>query len=85
MPVGVLQEMPGVSEADTGRFNDTSARTVHPASSPMSPGRQRTAGGHRHLAGRSGIPPVQSERLVRAAGLAAQEDGFDPTKARDFR
>ena len=27
----------------------------------------------------------QSERLVRAAGLAAQEDGFDPTKAANFR
>ena len=27
----------------------------------------------------------QSERLVRAAGLAAQEDGFDPAKAAGFR
>jgi hypothetical protein len=26
----------------------------------------------------------QSQRLVRAAGLAAQEDGFDPTKAAKF-
>lgn len=26
----------------------------------------------------------QSERLVRAAGLAAQEDGFDPAKAAKF-
>lgn len=27
----------------------------------------------------------QSERLLRAAGLAAQADGFDPSKAAGFR
>jgi hypothetical protein len=31
------------------------------------------------------IAAYESERLIRAAGLAAQEDGFDPGKAAGFR
>jgi hypothetical protein len=85
MPFGVVQEMPGVSAAEY--------RLVEQHLGP-----DRPAGLLAHVAGPSAdgwriinvwadeesFRRFQSERLVRAAGLAAQSDGFDPTKAARF-
>jgi hypothetical protein len=85
MPFGVVQEMPGVSEAEY--------RQVEKHLGP-----DRPPGLLAHVAGPSDVGwriiniwadeaafrAFQSQRLVRAAGLAAQEDGFDPTKAASF-
>jgi hypothetical protein len=86
MPFGVLQEMPGVSEDEY--------RTVEKHLGP-----DRPAGLLAHVAGptedgwriiniwenEEAFRRFQSERLVRAAGLAAQDEGFDPGKAAGFR
>ncbi|WP_433795537.1 hypothetical protein [Actinoplanes sp. CA-252034] len=86
MPYGVVQDMPGVSEQEY--------RQVEQHLGP-----DRPPGLLAHVAGPSddgwriiniwvdeaAFRTFQSERLVRAAGLAAQEAGFDPTKAAAFR
>jgi hypothetical protein len=85
MPYGVLQEMPGVSEQEYLMVE----RNLGP---------DRPAGLIAHVSGPSGdgwrviniwadeaaFRRFQSERLMRAAGLAAREDGFDPAKAAGF-
>jgi hypothetical protein len=85
MPYGVLQEMPGVSEKEYLMVE----RNLGP---------DRPAGLIAHVSGPSGdgwrviniwadeaaFRRFQSERLMRAAGLAAREDGFDPAKAAGF-
>ena len=85
MPFGVLQEMPGVS-ADEYRQVEQHL------------GPDRPPGLLAHVSGPSGdgwrvinvwedeaaFRRFQSERLMRAAGLAAQADGFDPGKAAGF-
>ncbi|GAA3345876.1 hypothetical protein GCM10020358_54650 [Amorphoplanes nipponensis] len=85
MPFGVLQEMPGVSEAEY--------RMVEKNLGP-----DRPPGLLAHVSGptedgwriiniwqdEAAFRAFQSQRLVRAAGLAAQQDGFDPTKAAKF-
>lgn len=86
MPFGVLQEMPGVSEAEY--------RLVEQHLGP-----DRPPGLLAHVAGpveggwriinvwqdEAAFRRFQSERLVRAAGLAAQADGFDAAKSAGFR
>ncbi len=83
---GVMQDMPGVSE--------TEYRLVERNLGP-----DRPAGLLAHVAGpvEDGWRVVNvwesedayrrfvSERLMRAAGIAAQSDGFDPAKAAGFR
>jgi len=85
MPFGVVQDMPGVSEQGYRQVEKHL-------------GLDRPPGLLAHVAGPSeegwriinvwadeaAFRRFQSERLVRAAGLAAQEDGFDPTKAAKF-
>jgi len=86
MPFGVVQDMPGVSEEEY--------RLVEKRLGP-----DRPPGLLAHVAGpteegwrivnvwqsEESFRRFQSERLVRAAGLAAQEEGFDPGKAAGFR
>jgi hypothetical protein len=86
MPYGIAQEMPGVSEAEY--------KLVEQHLGP-----DRPAGLISHVAGaveggwriisiwqdEAAFRRFQSERLGRAAGLAAQEEGFDPGKAAAFR
>lgn len=85
MPFGVLQEMPGVSEQEYRQVE----RHLGP---------DRPPGLLAHVAGptengwriinvwesEKAFRRFQTERLIRAAGLAAQDDGFDPTKAASF-
>ncbi len=84
MPFGILQEMPGVSE-----------RQYHAVEKHLGP--DRPAGLIAHVSGPSdagwrvinvwadeaSFRRFQSERLIRASGLAAQE-GFDPSIAAGF-
>lgn len=86
MPFGVLQEMPGVSEAEYLQVEKHL-------------GPDRPPGLLAHVAGpveggwrimnvwedEEAFRRFQSERLIRAAGLAAQDEGFDPGKAAAFR
>ncbi|MEV4282652.1 hypothetical protein [Actinoplanes xinjiangensis] len=86
MPYGVVQDMPGVSEHEYRQVE----RHLGP---------DRPKGLLAHVAGPSdegwriiniwedeaAFRAFQTERLVRAAGLAAQEDGFDAGKAAGFR
>jgi hypothetical protein len=86
MPFGVMQEMPGVSESEY--------RLVEQHLGP-----DRPPGLLAHVAGpveggwriiniwldEQTFRRFQSERLMSAAGLAAQEDGFDASKAAGFR
>ena len=86
MMYGVVQDMPGVSEAEY--------RLVEKHLGP-----DRPPGLIAHVAGptdegwrvinvwqsEAAFRRFQSERLVRAAGLAAQSEGFDPAKAAGFR
>lgn len=86
MPFGVLQEMPGVSEAEY--------RLVEQHLGP-----DRPPGLLAHVAGpveggwriinvwqdEAAFRRFQSERLMRAAGLAAQAEGFDAGKSAGFR
>jgi hypothetical protein len=85
MPYGVMQEMPGVTETDYrtvekhlgGRPDGLLAHVAGPIE-----------GGWRVInvwADEAAFRRFQSERLLRAAGLAAQEEGFDPSKAARFR
>jgi hypothetical protein len=85
MPYGVLQEMPGVTEKEYLLVE----RNLGP---------DRPAGLLAHVAGPSAdgwrvinvwadegsFRRFQSERLMRAAGIAAQDDGFDAAKAAGF-
>jgi hypothetical protein len=86
VPYGVLQEMPGVSEAEY--------RLVEQHLGP-----DRPPGLLAHVAGptdtgwrvinvwqdEESFRRFVSERLIRASGLAARSDGFDPGKAAGFR
>jgi hypothetical protein len=86
VPFGVLQEMPGVREDEY--------RQVEKHLGP-----DRPPGLLAHVAGpaesgwriinvwesEEAFRRFQSERLIRAAGLAAQDEGFDPGKAAGFR
>lgn len=86
MPFGVLQEMPGVREDEYQQVEKHL-------------GPDRPSGLLAHVAGptedgwriiniwesEEAFRRFQSERLVRAAGLAAQQDGFDAGKAARFR
>lgn len=86
MPFGVMQDMPGVSEKE-----------YHMVEKHLGP--DRPPGLIAHVSGptpegwriidiwqsEDAFRRFQSERLVRAAGLAAQEEGFDPGKAAGFR
>lgn len=86
MPYGVLQEMPSVSEQEYRRVEehlgpDRPPGLIAHVSGP-------TAEGWRILniwESEADYRRFTSERLMRAAGLAAQEEGFDPTKAAGFR
>ncbi|GGP07526.1 hypothetical protein LDL08_08710 [Nonomuraea glycinis] len=85
MPYGVLQEMPDVSEEEY--------RQVEKHLGP-----DRPPGLLAHVAGpveggwriiniwesEEAFRRFQSERLIRAAGLAAQDAAFDPGKAAAF-
>jgi heme-degrading monooxygenase HmoA len=86
MPFGVMQDMPGVSEDEY--------RLVEKHLGP-----DRPPGLIAHVSGpteqgwrvinvwdsEEAFQRFRSERLIRAAGLAAQDDGFDPGKAAQFR
>ncbi|GIH02649.1 hypothetical protein Rhe02_07160 [Rhizocola hellebori] len=86
MPFGVVQEMPGISESEY--------RMVEQHLGP-----DRPPGLLAHVAGpveggwriiniwqdEQAFRRFQSERLMRAAGLAAQEENFDASKAAGFR
>jgi hypothetical protein len=85
MPYGVLQEMPGVTEkeyllVERNLGPDRPAGLIAHVSGPA-------ADGWRVIniwADEAAFRRFQSERLMRAAGLAAQEDGFDAAKAAGF-
>jgi hypothetical protein len=85
MPYGVLQEMPGVSEkeylmVERNLGPDRPAGLIAHVSGP-------TGDGWRVIniwADEAAFRRFQSERLMRAAGLAARQDGFDPAKAAGF-
>jgi hypothetical protein len=86
MPYGVVQDMPGVTEHEY--------RLVEQHLGP-----DRPEGLLAHVSGPSeegwrvinvwadeqSFRRFQSERLMKAAGLAAQQPGFDPGKAAGFR
>lgn len=82
---GVMQEMPGVSEAEYKLVErnlgpDRPAGLVAHAAGPME-------GGWRIInvwTDEEAYRRFVSERLVKAAGLAAREEGFDPAKAAGF-
>ncbi len=86
MTFGVLQEMPGVTEADYRSVEkhlgpDRPAGLLAHVSGPVD-------GGWRVInvwATEEDFQRFRSERLVRAAGLAAREEHFDPGKAAHFR
>ena len=83
---GVLQEMPGVSEAEYRMVEqhlgpDRPTGLLAHVAGPVD-------GGWRIVnvwASEGAFRQFQSERLVRAAGLAARNDGFDPGKAAGFK
>lgn len=82
---GVMQEMPGVSEAEYKLVErnlgpDRPAGLVAHAAGPVE-------GGWRVInvwTDEEAYRRFVSERLVKAAGLAAREPGFDPSKAAGF-
>lgn len=86
MTFGVVQDMPGVSEDEYRRVEkhlgpDRPPGLIAHVSGPSDDGWRivnvwESAQDYRRFV---------SERLMRAAGLAAQEDGFDPAKAAGFR
>jgi hypothetical protein len=86
MPFGVMQDMPGVSEAEYRMVEqhlgpDRPAGLLANVSGPTEDG-WRVINIWRDEAA---FRRFQSERLMRAAGLAAQNEGFDPGKAAGFR
>nr|BFE58036.1 hypothetical protein GCM10020063_025620 [Dactylosporangium thailandense] len=86
MPFGVVQDMPGVSEeifrmVERNLGPDRPPGLLAHVAGPME-------GGWRIVnvwQDEDAFRRFQSERLVRAAGLAAQQDGFDPALAAGFR
>jgi hypothetical protein len=86
MPFGVVQEMPGISESEYQMVEQHL-------------GPDRPPGLLAHVAGpveggwriiniwqdEQSFRRFQSERLMRAAGLAAQDERFDAGKAAGFR
>ncbi|MEV0597410.1 hypothetical protein [Nonomuraea cavernae] len=86
MPYGVLQEMPGVSEQEYRQVE----RHLGPDRPPglLAHVAGPAEGGWRIIniwESEDAFRRFQSERLIRAAGLAAQDEGFDPGKAAGFR
>jgi hypothetical protein len=85
MSYGVLQEMPGVTEADYKAVErhlgpDRPQGLLAHVSGPAD-------GGWRVIniwESEAAFQRFRSERLLRAAGLAAQDEGFDPGKAARF-
>jgi hypothetical protein len=83
---GVMQDMPGVSEAEYRLVErnlgpDRPPGLVAHVSGPVE-------GGWRVInvwESEDACQRFVSERLMRAAGIAAQSDGFDPAKAAGFR
>ena len=85
MPFGVVQEMPGVSEAEYQQVEKHLGPDRPPGLLAHVAGPSET--GWRIIniwADEAAFRAFQSQRLMRAAGLAAQEDGFDPGKAAGF-
>jgi hypothetical protein len=85
MPFGVVQEMPGVSEAEYQQVEKHLGPDRPPGLLAHVAGPSDT--GWRIIniwADEAAFRAFQSQRLMRAAGLAAQEDGFDPGKAAGF-
>jgi hypothetical protein len=85
MPFGILQEMPGVTEADYLAVErhlgpDRPAGLIAHVSGPTDEGWRVINVWENEAAFRR----FQSERLMRASGLAAQEAGFDASKAARF-
>lgn len=86
MPYGVMQDMPNVTESEyllvEKHFGpDRPDGLLAHVSGP-------TDEGWRVINvwdSEESFQRFRSERLMRAAGLAAQEDGFDPGKAAHFR
>jgi hypothetical protein len=86
MPFGVLQEMPDVSEEEYRQVE----RHLGPDRPPglLAHVAGPAEGGWRIIniwESEEAFRRFQSERLIRAAGLAAQSEGFDPGKAAAFR
>lgn len=85
MPFGVLQEMPGVTADEYALVErhlgpDRPPGLLAHVSGPTDTGWRVINVWESEAAFRA----FQSQRLVRAAGLAAQQDGFDPGKAAGF-
>jgi hypothetical protein len=83
---GMVQEMPGVSAdeyhlVERNLGPDRPPGLVAHVSGPTDEG-WRIVSVWRH---EDDYRRFVSERLMRAAGLAAQEDGFDPAKSAGFR
>ena len=86
MPYGVMQDMPGVGEAEYHMVEkhlglDRPAGLLAHVSGPMD-------GGWRVINvwdSEAAFRRFQSERLMRAAGLAAQQEGFPVHLAAGFR
>jgi hypothetical protein len=86
MPFGVVQDMPGVSEQEYQQVEKHLGPDRPPGLLAHVAG--PSAEGWRIIniwADEAAFRRFQSERLARAAGLAAQEGGFDPGKAARFR
>lgn len=86
MPYGVLQEMPGVSEEEYRQVEEHLGPDRPPGLLAHVAG--PAEGGWRIIniwESEKAFRRFQSERLIRAAGLAAQSAGFDPGKAAGFR
>ena len=86
MPFGVLQEMPSVTEEEYRRVEkhlgpDRPPGLIAHVAGPTPEGWRIINIWESDAAYRR----FTSERLMRAAGLAAQEEGFDPAKAALFR
>jgi hypothetical protein len=85
MPYGVLQEMPGVSEkeylmVERNLGPDRPPGLIAHVSGPTDDGWRVINVWEDEAAFRR----FQSERLMRASGLAARDDDFDATKAASF-
>ena len=85
MPYGVMQDMPGVGETEYRMVEkhlgpDRPAGLLAHVSGPID-------GGWRVInvwESEAAFQRFRSERLLRAAGLAAQEEGFRPELAAGF-
>jgi hypothetical protein len=86
MPYGVVQEMPGVSAQEYKMVEQHLGPDRPPGLLAHVAG--PVEGGWRVVnvwASEELFRRFQSERLMRAAGLAAQQEGFDPAKAAGFQ